>query len=162
MPELNRDDLLVTSVLDRLLDDEPQSARDQPRQQHSVLRDLKKNVCRDLHDLLNTRSRSGNWPPGCESLEESLANYGIPDFANVHPDEFRKLVEQVIRRYDKRFKEVKVRLVEPAASRSGRIERTLKFRIDALLYAEPSPEPLVFDSELEPVNGTIAVKAEDR
>ena len=36
----------------------------------------------------------------------------------------------------------------------------LKFRIDALLYAEPSPEPLVFDSELEPVNGTIAVRAE--
>ena len=37
MPELNRDQLLVTSVLDRLLDDEPQSSRDQPRQQHRVL-----------------------------------------------------------------------------------------------------------------------------
>ena len=159
MPELNRDQLLVTSVLDRLLDDEPQSSRDQPRQQHRVLSDLKKNVCRDLRDLLNTRSRCGNWPPGCESLESSLANYGLPDFANLHPDEFRKLVEEVIRRYEPRFKQVRVRLIGNAG-RSGRTDRTLRFRIDALLFAEPSPEPLVFDSELEPVNGTIAVKAD--
>ena len=159
MPELNRDQLLMTSVLDRLLDDEPQSSRDQPRQQHRVLSDLKKNVCRDLHDLLNTRSRCGNWPPGCESLEASLANYGLPDFASLHPDEFRKLVEEVIRRYEPRFKQVRVRLLD-TAGRSGRTDRTLRFRIDALLFAEPSPEPLVFDSELEPVNGTIAIKAD--
>jgi type VI secretion system protein ImpF len=114
-----------------------------------------------LHDLLNTRSRCSNWPPGCESLDASLANYGLPDFANLHPDEFRKLVEEVIRRHEPRFKEVRVRLLDNTG-RSGRIDRTLRFRIDALLFAEPAPEPLVFDSELEPVNGTIAVKAEDR
>jgi type VI secretion system protein ImpF len=161
MPELNRDQLLVTSVLDRLLDDEPQSSRDQPRQQHRVLSDLKKNVCRDLHDLLNTRSRCGSWPAGCESLEATLANYGLPDFANLHSEEFRKLVEEVIRRYEPRFKQVRVKLLNNAGG-SARADRTLRFRIDALLYAEPSPEPLVFDSELEPVKGTIAVKAEER
>ncbi len=159
MPEPSRDQLLVTSVLDRLLDDEPHASRDQPRHHNRVLSDLKKNVCRDLQDLLNTRSRSGIWPPGCEDLEDSLANYGLPDFANAHPDEFRKLIEEVIRRYEPRFKEVRVKLLGDS-SRAGGSDRTLKFRIDALLHAEPSPEPLVFDSELEPVNGTIAVKAE--
>ncbi|MBI3861443.1 MAG: type VI secretion system baseplate subunit TssE [Planctomycetia bacterium] len=156
MPEPNRDQLLVTSVLDRLLDDEPQISRDPPRHQNRVLSDLKKNVCRDLRDLLNTRSRCGIWPPKCDGLDDSLANYGLPDFANAHPDEFRALVEEVIRRYEPRFKQVRVRLLNPAS----RTDRTLRFRIDALLYAEPAPEPLVFDSELEPVNGTIAVKAE--
>lgn len=159
MPELSRDQLLVTSVLDRLLDDEPQSARDAPRHQNRVMSELKKNVCRDLQDLLNTRSRCGQWPPGCEDLEATLANYGLPDFTDAHPDEFRKLIEVIIRRYEPRFKEVRVRLLGDAAQNS-RTDRTLKFRIDALLYAEPSPEPLVFDSELEPVGGTIAVKAE--
>jgi type VI secretion system protein ImpF len=159
MPEPHRDQLLVTSVLDRLLDDEPQASRDPPRHHHQVLSELKKNVCRDLQNLLNSRARCTIWPPGCDDLDKSLANYGLPDFADAHPDEFRRLIEEVIRRNEPRFKEVRVKLLGDSG-RGGRIDRTLKFRIDALLYAEPAPEPLVFDSELEPVGGTIAVKAE--
>ena len=33
-------------------------------------------------------------------------------------------------------------------------------RIDALLFAEPAPEPVVFDSQLEPVTGNVEVKTE--
>ena len=62
-----------------------------------------------MHDLLNTRA-CGDLASGCESLEASLANYGLPDFANLHPDEFRKLVEEVIRRYEPRFKQVRVQV----------------------------------------------------
>jgi type VI secretion system protein ImpF len=34
----------------------------------------------------------------------------------------------------------------------------LRFRIDALLQAEPAPEPIVFDSALQPVTGNVEVK----
>jgi type VI secretion system protein ImpF len=37
-------------------------------------------------------------------------------------------------------------------------DRTLRFRIDALLRADPSPEPVVFDSTLEPATHTFAVQ----
>ena len=37
-------------------------------------------------------------------------------------------------------------------------DRTFRFRIDALLIAEPAPEPIIFDSELRPGTGDIEVK----
>ena len=40
----------------------------------------------------------------------------------------------------------------------GRRERVaLRFRIDATIRAEPAPEPVVFDSSLEPLTGGFAV-----
>jgi len=33
----------------------------------------------------------------------------------------------------------------------------LRFRIDALLRADPAPEPVIFDSTLEPVTTQFAV-----
>ena len=37
-------------------------------------------------------------------------------------------------------------------------ERMLKFRIDGTLYADPSPEAVVFDSVLEPVSRNVSVE----
>jgi type VI secretion system protein ImpF len=38
------------------------------------------------------------------------------------------------------------------------LDRTLRFRIDATLYAEPAPEPVVFDSSLQPATGDVHVR----
>ena len=37
-------------------------------------------------------------------------------------------------------------------------DRTLRFRIDGLLAVDPAPEPVVFDSQLEPATATFEVK----
>ena len=37
-------------------------------------------------------------------------------------------------------------------------DRTLRFSIDATLYADPFPEIVVFDSVLEPVTRTVNVE----
>jgi type VI secretion system protein ImpF len=34
----------------------------------------------------------------------------------------------------------------------------LRFRINALLQADPAPEPVVFDSAVRPVTGDVEVK----
>ena len=73
-------------------------------------------------------------------------------------EQLRRTVEQVIRKFEPRFKSVRVNLV----SNADETDRTLRLRIDALLFAEPAPEPVVFDSQLEPLSGSFAVKGEAR
>lgn len=163
MPEIRDDKPLVPSILDRLLDDEPERREEHPKSRHQILRELKESIRRDLHNLLNTRWRCSAWPPGLDELECSLVNYGMPEFSgnnvwSTDPEEFRQLLERVIRRYEPRFKTVKVSLLK----NTDRSDRSLRFRIDVLVNAQPAPEPLVFDSTLEPTDCTFAVESENR
>lgn len=164
MARIRDDQPLVPSVLDRLLDDEPEKQREGPKSRTQLLRELKLSVRRDLEALLNTRWRCASWPPNLDELELSLVNYGIPDFAGVNMgaaserEELRHLLERIIRKFEPRFKSVKVILLENGDD----LDRTLRFRIDAMLYAEPAPEPVIFDSQLEPLNGNFEVKTDIR
>jgi type VI secretion system protein ImpF len=69
-------------------------------------------------------------------------------------DRLRGLIEKVIRTYEPRFKSVRVELLENVEA----FDRTLRFRVDGMLHAEPAPEPVVFDSALEPSTGSFEVK----
>lgn len=164
MPTTPPDQPLLASVLDRLLDDEPDVRRDPPQPAHQVLREVKQAVCRDLQNLLNTRRRCVPWPPDLAELEQSLVDYGMPDFTAVNmggsdgPEQLRRLLEAVIRRFEPRFKAVQVLLLESADP----LDRTLRFRIDALLHAVPAPEPVTFDSALETATGTVEVRGAAR
>jgi type VI secretion system protein ImpF len=160
MAKIQADQPLVPSVLDRLLDDEPEVSRDPAKSRHQVLRELKQSVRRDLENLLNTRRRCRPWPADLTELEQSLVNYGLPDFtgANMSSAESReelcRLMETVLRTCESRFQTVQVRLLDNAEP----LDRTLRFRIDALLYVHPAPEPVVFDSALQPVTHSFEVK----
>lgn len=162
MSKIHEDQALVPSVLDRLLDDDPQRATEPAKSRNQLLREMKVSVGRDLENLLNTRWRCTHWPPDLEDLEASLLNYGIPDFSGSNMgsaerrEELRRIVEQVIRKFEPRFKTVSVKRLES----SDDTDRRLRLRIDALLYADPAPEPVVFDSQLEPVSGTFAIAGE--
>lgn len=164
MAKAREDQPLIPSVLDRLLDDEPEKTTELPKSRHQVLRELKQSVRRDLENLLNTRWRCVSWPPNLDELELSIVNYGIPDFTGAHMgapsdrDRLRRIVEQVIRKFEPRFKTIKVALLENADD----ADRSLRFRIDALLYAEPAPEPVVFDSQLEPATNEFLVSGQTR
>lgn len=160
MAKIQGEQPLVPSVLDRLLDDEPELSREAPRSRNQVLRDLKQSVRRDLEDLLNTRRRCGLIPPGLDELEHSLAAYGLPEISGARfgsqegRERFRELLEAIIVRWEPRFKSVKVVLLEGPEQ----IDRTVRFRIDALLHADPAPEPVVFDSRVEPSTGGFEVR----
>ena len=159
MAKVRKDQPLVPSVLDRLLDENPESDRDPPKSHHQILRELKQSVRRDLEHLLNTRERCTSWPEDLSELDLSLLNYGSPDFTGVNMsvaaerEKMRATVEKVIRRFEPRFKSVKVALLENVDD----FDRTLRFRIDALLQLEPAPEPVVFDSRLEPSTANFKV-----
>jgi type VI secretion system protein ImpF len=163
MARISDDQQLIPSVLDRLIDREPENSREAPLSRHQVLRELKQSVRRDLEALLNTRWRCVQWPADLDQLDLSLVNYGIPDFTGASMgtassrEQLRQIVERVVRKFEPRFKSVRVKLLDNA----DETDRSLRLRIDAMLYAEPAPEPVIFDSQLEPTSGNFAVKGVD-
>lgn len=163
MAKIREQQELVPSLLDRLIVEDPSHPHEVPKSRNQILREMKKSVRRDLEDLLNTRWRCVNWPPNLEELELSLVNYGLPDFSGAQlgaeqdREQLRQIVEHVIRAFEPRFKRVSVEIVQKELA-----DPRLHLRIDALLYAEPAPEPVVFESQLETSSRTFTVEASNR
>jgi len=159
MARVRSDQPLVPSVLDRLIDDAPGESAEPSRSRAQLLRELQQSVRRDLENLLNTRRRLVVIPPGYTELRDSLLTYGLPDFSGTGPsggkdrEAFARSIEQIIRMHEPRLLRVNVELI--ANPEPG--DRTLRFRIDALLQADPAPEPVSFDSTMEPSTGTFEV-----
>ncbi|TQV76411.1 type VI secretion system baseplate subunit TssE [Aliikangiella marina] len=160
MAYINKNKKLRPSILDRLIDDDPynQSEIDTGREQK--LAQLRNSVRRDLEKLLNTRYRVVEPPEELEQLELSLLNYGLPDLATVNTldlqkkNEFTKSLEKLLKDFEPRFKSVNVKFVE----NQNNADRTLRFSIEATVYADPHPEKIVFDSLLEPVTRIVNVE----
>jgi type VI secretion system protein ImpF len=146
------------SVLDRLIDDDPNESQDPPRSQSASLVELKQAVRRDLEWLLNTRCHLENLDGGLEEAPKSVAFYGLPDFTTVsaknaaEQDRMTKAIESALKHFEPRFSGLKVSL-EPISN----VDRTLKFRIEATLEIEPTPEAVVFDTVLQLGSGSFAV-----
>ncbi|MGI9034798.1 MAG: type VI secretion system baseplate subunit TssE [Pyrinomonadaceae bacterium] len=138
---------ITPSVLDRLLDFEPNLSTEAPKSRSKSLRELKMSVRRDLEWLLNTRRFIEEIPENLEEINKSVAVYGLPDFTGASAKsstEQKRLVKQIetaIKIFEPRFLDLKVTL-EP----SSNLERALRFRIDARLDLEPTPEPISFDT----------------
>ncbi len=157
MPPSSKDQRLLPSVVDRLLG---AGSGGPPSQRGQGLREIRESIRRDLEDLMNTRWRAISWPEDLGELGVSLVNYGIPDFTGSNmgsPDsqeEFRRTIQRVLQDFEPRLKRVKVVLVKNAEA----LDRTLRFRIDAWLQTDPTPEQVVFDSTLEPLSITFKVQ----
>ena len=85
---------ITPSVLDRLIDYEPELSQEPAASRARSLRELKQAVRRDLEFLLNTRQVAGGLPVGLKEVNKSVAAYGLPDFSNVNvnsPDEQMRL-----------------------------------------------------------------------
>jgi len=148
------------SVLDRLIDEEPDKLRDVPMSSGESMAALRRNVRRDLEALLNTRRRWRSWPDRYAELRTSPMGYGISDFAAGafndlrRRDQLRLEVEQAIRQFEPRLARVRVTLVE----RNNQLDATLRLRVDALLRAEPAPEPIAFDALVDAATTEIFVR----
>lgn len=160
MARVDKKKKLRPSILDRLIDDEPENKTEIDQGQHHKLKQLRNSVRRDLENLLNTRFRVVEAPEEYIELENSLINYGMPDLATINIIDFEKRkdftakLEKILKQFEPRFKEVNVSYLE----NKDNTDRTLHFRIDATLYADPSPEVVVFDSILEPVTRNVNVE----
>ncbi len=151
---------LRPSILDRLIDQEPDALREPTPARHQYLAQLRQSVRRDLENLLNSRFCMIEPPEEFPEVSHSLLNYGLPDLATVNISDTEKKqrfvnqLERILREYEPRFKSVRVTHLD----NRDRADRTLRFRIDAVLWADPAPQSVVFDSVLEPVSRSVNVK----
>ncbi len=147
-------------LLDRLMDDAPDRDRDPNLSNAEVLEKLREAVRRDLQSLLNARRRWRSWPAGLRELATSPIGYGLPDFSSgafgdpARRELLRRDVEDTIRRFEPRFLQLKVALVEAEDELTG----TLRLRIEALLDADPAPEPVGFDTLLDVARDDVQVR----
>jgi type VI secretion system protein ImpF len=149
------------SLLDRLIDEEPDKLRDPPSSPAESLDLLRRSVRRDLEALLNTRRRWRSWPESYAELSTSPLGYGIGDFSSGAFNDPRRRellryeVEQTIRRFEPRLVRVNVTLLDPKEE----LEAMVRLRIEGLLRVEPAPDPIAFDTLVDAATAEIVVKA---
>ena len=150
-------------LLDRLIDADPSQPVDPPLSASAAMDTVRTSIGNDLEELLNTRRRWRSWDPGLAELDRSLAGFGLPDFASGafndprRREELRRLIEDCIRRFEPRIVSLKVNLPEAADKTSG----TLRLRIEALLHAEPAPEPIAFDTVVDLLDKNVTVREQE-
>ncbi|TVQ55904.1 MAG: type VI secretion system baseplate subunit TssE [Phycisphaerales bacterium] len=120
-------------------------------------------VRRDLENLLNSRCWWSDYASDLHELDRSIVTYGLVDFSAEHlghgtrREEFRRLIERVIRRFEPRIHHPRVELHENV----DLSDRTLRFRIEGVLKVEPLSEQIAFDTSVEPTNSSFVIDGVD-
>jgi type VI secretion system protein ImpF len=161
----NEPDSVVTlSLLDRLIDKEPDTKSEAALTRPQSVRLLKASLRRDLEWLLNTRRIAEEAGDEFPELSASLYNYGLPDFTSFSvgsPKDRLKLLrvlEITIRNFEPRLDAVRITPIETA--NAGSFNRVLRFQIEGLLKMDPAPEQVSFDTVLQLTSGEYQVKGD--
>lgn len=150
--------MITPSVLDRLIDYEPDNKNEAPKSVQQSIDDLKRSVKRDVEWLLNTRLAHDVIPEGLEEVRNSLATFGLPDFVGMSSKDAEerksllKNLEKALRTFEPRLINLKVSLKE-----LDNLERGVVFQVEADLKMEPVPEPIVFDTVLKVGSGDFEI-----
>jgi len=152
------------SLLDRLLDDAPDQAQDALVSGAQAMAGLRNGLRRDLQALLGARRRWRSWPASLPELAVSPIGYGLPDFGAgafndpARREALRREIEDTIRRFEPRLSELSVTLLESDET----LGATLRLRIEALLQADPAPEPVGFDTLIDTAADAVTVRESGR
>ena len=164
MPEsISTRDLLLPSLLDRLLDDSPEQSSEPLWHEGQVLQVIKRGLCRDLQCLLNARRPLDQIPEQYAELRTSLLNFGLPDLQSLEIRDDHDLtsicrrIEEAIAAFEPRLRHVHV---VPRLDGQDRrpIDRRLRFVIEAELVVEPLHEAIRLVSSLDSGSGDFVVR----
>ncbi len=163
MPELTPKERLQPSLLDRLTDDEPDKAVESREKRVMSDARLRESVIRDLTWLLNSENLLGCQDmTDCELAPKSVINYGIPSLtgATASGIDVRRLKQQIhdaICHFEPRLIANTVR-VNAILSQGMMNRNTLRFEIDAELWAQPLPIHLFLMTEVDLETGRFRVR----
>ena len=153
---------VTLSVLDRLIDRDPETRSEVPFTRAQSLRELKLGLKRDLEWLLNTRKTIDPAPESAQETTRSVYQYGFADISSKSvassrdQSELIREMETAIAFFEPRLKRARVRI----EAQEGNF-RILKFVIEGLLCMDPAPEPIRFDTVLELGKGEYEIKGAD-
>ena len=160
MAKIRSQQPVLPSLLDRLIDQDPEAVRESVRPAAVLLQDIKANIRRDLEWLLNTRLYRQQRIDLYPELKTSVVAYGLPDFSTVllgsaeHRENFRLAIQATIERFEPRLRRVQVE-ISPSGEEH---DRTLYLKITALLMVEPDPVPLLFDSRIRALERAMELR----
>ncbi len=162
MAELSQKERLQPSLLDRLVDDAPESKQESREQRVLSLSKLRLCVLRDLAWLLNTSKldtvqRMDDYP----FAGHSVINYGIPDLvgttlSSTDVPEIQRQIRQAIWDFEPRILPESV-LVKVTASDNQMNQNAMTFDIEGDLWAQPLPLRLYLRTELDLETGTMEI-----
>jgi type VI secretion system protein ImpF len=162
MARQDPEQIVTQSVLERLIDREPESSTDAPKSYAQSVRQLKASLRRDLEWLLNTRRTPEAADHKFPHLSRSVYNYGLPDITSLNhestADRQRLLqtIESIIATFEPRLTRVKVAPLD--GGRGG--VHVLRFQIEGMLDMDPEPEHISFDTVLQLASGQYQVKGD--
>ena len=154
---------ITISVLDRLIDLEPDNRMENPLSRSQSVRLLKSAVRRDLEWLLNSRRICEPPDEALKELNKSAYVYGLPDLSSLTmaaSGDRNRLTRQIlatINLFEPRLANVRLVLVEtPDAAK-----KDVRLRIEAMLRMDPVPEPVSFDTVIELKSGNCHLTGGD-
>lgn len=162
MAELTTQERLQPSLLDRLTDDEPmQKVESRDKRVISASR-LRECVTRDVAWLLNCVNLGNtedleNYP----EVARSVLNFGIPDLAGaavagIDVTDLQRRLRDALVAFEPRLTPATLRVI--VGSDTDRMDqRSLTFRIESEMWAQPLPLNLYLKSEVDLETGGVNV-----
>ncbi len=156
-----KDRTLRRSIIDRLIDDEPDVTHDALVSVAEQIREMREVIRRDLEVLLNTRRPPVNPPAGCDELYDAIVSFGVDGIlsANLSTDlakaQFARQVERRIALFETRLHDVQVTVLK--GRNDG--DRALRMRIEATFRLQDGMPPISFESRIDPSTQCVLVEA---
>ncbi len=163
MAELTQQERLQPSLLDRLMDEEPEITQESRSQRVLSFKQLREGVIRDLAWLLNT----GNLGE-VQDIEEyqevlnSVVNYGTPSLtgltlSNLNTGQVESIIRQSILKYEPRINSDTLK-VNVTANKDRMSVNAVEFAIEGELWAHPIPVQLYMKTDIDLETGGISIK----
>lgn len=154
---------ITISVLDRLIDLEPDNRMENSLSRTQSVRFLKNSVRRDLEWLLNSRRIADPPDEGLKEVNRSAYVYGLPDLSTLSmatSADRNRLVRQIlaaINLFEPRLSNVHLVMVEA----DDAAKKDVSLHIEAMLRMDPVPEPIAFDTIIELKSGNCRLTGGD-
>jgi type VI secretion system protein ImpF len=143
------------SLIDRLVDFDPEAATEARPLRLLSFRQIKAAIARDLSWLFNTRTPLA--PSRYDQQDLTVIDYGIPDFGATytadrdHQNKVALRLKRAISTFEPRLTDVRVSGA-PATD-----ERTLRFIVDACIVLEHERLPVSFATILDQNSKTVRI-----
>ena len=167
MAELSHRERLQPSLLDRLTDEDPNKTKETREARVLSMRELRAAVLRDLQWLFNSIHLEAvedldDYP----EVQNSVLNFGLPDiggFSTLGKDSIalERVLAEAIRRFEPRILSGSLQ-VEILPKEKRRDPNILAFEIHGELWAQPLPQRLFLQTELDLQGTTVDISETDR
>ena len=162
MAELTQKERLQPSLLDRLIDDEPDKDVESRADRVLSLRQLRSAVLRDLAWLFNTSRLDAlqdltDYP----EVKRSVLNYGIPDLtghtaSSIDTKDLERMLRQAVLEFEPRLLRDSLR-IRLELNDDQMNHNAMTFNIEGQLWAQPAPLHILLRTELDLEAGDVRV-----